>query len=226
MEWYDEYKVTLVVAAGNSAEKHLHETVPQKLETADNGVITVGGIVEDGSLFLDTTLGEPGQAGSLSVFAPAKDIIVEAPGDNMHTGTSQAAAITVSRLSYKVCSTLILSKSGLAAYLYSAPNVGMMFHPDVPSPDVNMKKFIMAHAWTRVLRERLSGQPNLNVIYNLARGDPAHSESPCTYPEPDPPRDEGSGKEKRAEPMSACLLSLSSVAMNTSTVSPISSRYV
>jgi hypothetical protein len=88
----------VVIAAGNSAEKRLHQTIPQKLGTASNAVITVGGVEKDGTLFKLTTPAQPGQAGSMSVYAPARDIVVPAPGDDQHSGTSQAAAIVVSHL--------------------------------------------------------------------------------------------------------------------------------
>lgn len=96
LAWCDDHRAVVVLAAGNFPEKRLHELVPQKFGTADNGIITVGGVEKDGTFWRDTTQLEAGQAGSMSVFAPARDVIVPGPpiGD---TGTSQAAAIVVSR---------------------------------------------------------------------------------------------------------------------------------
>jgi len=111
---------------------------------------------------------------------------------------------------------LMILKSGLAAYLYAAPNVELIDHSGIIRPNENMKKFIISHAWTRVPPERLLGRPNLDVVYNLARGDRAHSDNPCAISE----------LGKRAESVSACLISQSSTAMSTSTTSPVSSRYV
>jgi hypothetical protein len=59
-----------------------------------NNIITVGGVEKDGSLYRDTSPHMPGESGSMSVFAPARDVVVPGPGDG-DTGTSQAAAIVV-----------------------------------------------------------------------------------------------------------------------------------
>jgi hypothetical protein len=95
LAWCETTKTAVVLGAGNAPEKRLHETIPQKFGTADNGIITVGGVEKDGSLYLDTTRAEPGQLGSMSVYAPARDIIVPIPSLAGYTGTSQAAAIVV-----------------------------------------------------------------------------------------------------------------------------------
>jgi hypothetical protein len=99
LDWSESLKITVVVAAGNSPEKRLHETVPQKFGTVEGRMITVGGVEQDGTVYKDKTPAKPGELGSMSVYAPAKDIIVPAPGDGPHTGTSQAAAIVVSHCS-------------------------------------------------------------------------------------------------------------------------------
>jgi subtilisin family serine protease len=165
LTWCDTKKVTVIVAAGNSPEKGLHETVPQRLGSAVNGVITVGGVKPDGTYWEDTTPAEPNQLGSMSVYAPSVDVIVPASATALHTGTSQAAAIV----------------SGLAAYLYSLDNLGFLHAPGVPFPRDDMKNFIIAHAWTRVPLNQLGSTivTSLNVVYNLARGDPAHEQTPC-----------------------------------------------
>jgi len=97
LAWCEEKKVTFVVAAGNKEVPNLHQSTPQRLGTADNGLITVGGVIEDGTLFTSTTLQQSGKAGSMTVFAPAKDVKVPGPGVDLHSGTSQAAAIVVSQ---------------------------------------------------------------------------------------------------------------------------------
>jgi hypothetical protein len=90
----------VVTAAGNSPEKRLHQTIPQKLGTASNRIITVGGVKKDGTLYELTTPAEGGQGGSITLYAPAEDVIVPSPGNNLHSGTSQAAAIVVSGFSF------------------------------------------------------------------------------------------------------------------------------
>jgi hypothetical protein len=44
-----------------------------------------------------------------------------------------------------------------------------------------MKEFIASHAWTRVQIPLPEDQPfaDLDVVYNLGYGDPAHSDDPC-----------------------------------------------
>jgi hypothetical protein len=89
-----------VNAAGNYPEKRLHQTLPQKLGTSENGLITVGGVERDGTRYVDTTTERPGEGGHISVWAPARDIRVPSfvpnPIYESHTGTSQASAIVVS----------------------------------------------------------------------------------------------------------------------------------
>lgn len=92
--WTEENKVTVVLAAGNTASEQLHTKVPQKFGTPTNGIITVGGVKQDGTLYTPTSPEVPGQSGSMTVYAPAVDVVVPGPG-NLDTGTSQAAAIVV-----------------------------------------------------------------------------------------------------------------------------------
>lgn len=108
LEWCETYKVAVVTAAGNSPEKRQDDTLPQRLGTPDNNLITVGGVEPDGTVFTQMTPAEPGQGGWTSVYAPARDIIVPAPGEYIHTGTSQAAAIVVSGPRHEICFALII----------------------------------------------------------------------------------------------------------------------
>ncbi|KAH7073921.1 peptidase S8/S53 domain-containing protein [Paraphoma chrysanthemicola] len=205
LDFIEELRVPVVTAAGNSPEMRLHRTMPQKFGTADNMIITVGGVEPNGRLFKDTTPAQPGEAGSMSVYAPARDIIVPSPDDRQHSGTSQAAAIV----------------SGLTAYLYAAPGVGSIHHPDVPLLEDNVKKFILSHAWTRVVTEDLpAGYTALDVVYNLYRGDKAHEDAPCAIQFPDV-----SGLEKRAgQSQSVCSRPPSSTSSATSSTATSLSR--
>jgi hypothetical protein len=99
LQWCEGLKITVVTAAGNSEERRLHETFPQRLGTPENGLITVGGVEPDGTVFKSGTRAEPGEAGSMSVYAPARDITVPGGPGLPDFGTSQAAAIVVSVLS-------------------------------------------------------------------------------------------------------------------------------
>lgn len=95
MMWCETIKIPVVLAAGNNPRKYLHEQLPHRLGTPDNTILTVGGVNSDGTLYDLTSTHQAGQAGSMSVFAPAKDIIVPATGEAPDSGTSQAAAIVV-----------------------------------------------------------------------------------------------------------------------------------
>ncbi|OAL01554.1 subtilisin-like protein [Phaeosphaeriaceae sp. SRC1lsM3a] len=204
LAWCEKFKIPIVLAAGNEPDKNLHDKIPQKLGTKNNVIITVGGVEPDGTLFLSTTLEERGQAGSMSVYAPARDVVVPAPGQGFHTGTSQAAAIV----------------SGLLAYYYRNTEMDALFHgnPDVPRPREDIKKFLTAHAWTRISENRLPNDhlgnrlDNLDVVYNLVRGDPAHADFPCAV-----------GFQRRgAEPVSACSLMRSTTISQVVSASAIS----
>jgi hypothetical protein len=96
LAWLESVKVPIILAAGNDPTMWMHEQVPHKFGTPDNMIITVGGVEKDGTLFRDTTPVQPGEAGSMSVYAPARDVVVPSPGNDIHYGTSQAAAIVVS----------------------------------------------------------------------------------------------------------------------------------
>lgn len=95
-----------------------------------------------------------------------------------------------------------------------------LFHgnPDVPRPREDIKKFLTAHAWTRISENRLPNDhlgnrlDNLDVVYNLVRGDPAHADFPCAV-----------GFQRRgAEPVSACSLMRSTTISQVVSASAIS----
>jgi subtilisin family serine protease len=96
-------RVTVVMAAGNESDEFLDIKVPQKFGSTTNGIITVGAVKTDGTIYEETSGQRAGKAGSLSVFGPGEAImapgnggLIGAPGEN--TGTSPAAAITVGSL--------------------------------------------------------------------------------------------------------------------------------
>ncbi|KAF2011878.1 subtilisin-like protein [Aaosphaeria arxii CBS 175.79] len=174
-------KATVVVAAGNDPDLGLHQQVPQKFGTTTNQIITVGGVNEEGKIYDQTCHPHPGQPGSMTLYAPATNVIAPGHNNELHlntdfnTGTSQAAAII----------------SGLAAYFLSHPEINLFNHGDIPIPRDDMKKFMTSHAWTRVPREDFVTPPlfwprvpieHLNVPYNLARGDTFHPDIQCQIP--------------------------------------------
>ncbi|KAF1963807.1 subtilisin-like protein [Byssothecium circinans] len=198
-EWCQRNKIPVVMGAGNAPEENLDEKVPHKFGTPTNTIITVGGVNKDGTLHESTSPARRGRAGSMTVFAPAIDIIVPGGPAGPHSGTSQAAAIV----------------SGLVAYFYSHPGLGLLQNPNIPLPADDMKQFIVAHAWTRVPLPLGENVPydNLNVIYNLARGDFGHPPPPCIV-------DFG---KRATESVSACSSPLpSSTSSFTSTSTPSS----
>ncbi|KAF1918124.1 peptidase S8/S53 domain-containing protein [Ampelomyces quisqualis] len=96
--WCENIKLPIVVAAGNDPALRLHQQLPHRLGTPSNTILTVGGVNEDGTLWSSTSMAEAGKPGSMSVYAPAKNIVVPATGESIDTGTSQAAAIVVCNL--------------------------------------------------------------------------------------------------------------------------------
>lgn len=99
--WAEERRISVVLAAGNNLNQPLHRGMPQCLGTDTNNIITVGGVNEDGSLYRNTAPDHPDREGSMTVFAPAENVIAPGNGGDRHentafnSGTSQAAAITV-----------------------------------------------------------------------------------------------------------------------------------
>jgi subtilisin family serine protease len=104
-----EQDITVIVAAGNDA-RDLNEITPQNLGTADNGLLTVGGVEKNGGLFADTNP-DLGNGGSISVYAAARDVLVAGTGSDSEfktvTGTSAAAPAV----------------AGMAAYFFSLPEL-------------------------------------------------------------------------------------------------------
>lgn len=94
----EQEDVAIVMAAGNNPEKRLKDN-PQALGTDDNGVITVGAVWSDGTLWGNSTAQGTG-AGSLTVFAQGVEVKTWAPntgvpgttnGVKLFNGTSFAA---------------------------------------------------------------------------------------------------------------------------------------
>lgn len=90
-------------------------------------------------------------------------------------------------------------QSGLAAYFYSLPGLGLGHTPGILPPQDSMKRFILEHALTRVSASQIGMLDHLDVVYNLARGDPAHEENPCAI----------NFRKRDGESISACTLSKS-----------------
>jgi subtilisin family serine protease len=98
-----EKDITVIIPAGNDAPTGLHNNTPQVLGTADNGLITVGGVEMDGSLF---TLTNPdlGLGGSISIYAPARDVLCASTDSDSAfksvSGTSVAAPAVAGMAAY------------------------------------------------------------------------------------------------------------------------------
>ena len=89
-------QIPVVAAAGNSPGQSVAKTYPQRLGTSENSLITVGGVTREGTLYRNTSPKRDGEAGSMTLFAPAVDIDVPSDPRVPNHGTSQAAAIVVS----------------------------------------------------------------------------------------------------------------------------------
>ncbi|KAJ4303822.1 hypothetical protein N0V90_002723 [Kalmusia sp. IMI 367209] len=91
-DWCKLSKIPVVLSAGNNRNKPIQNTVPQKLGTSDNTVITVGGVKKDGTLHMDTSPKKKGQA-SMTVFTPTTEVVIPKNTNLPDHGTSQADAI-------------------------------------------------------------------------------------------------------------------------------------
>lgn len=89
-----------MLAAGNNGLKGgtTADELPQRLGTPDNNVITIGGVLYDGTLWKESS--PEGEAGSVTAYGPVGTItLVTNDGQivpNHIGGTSYAAPITVS----------------------------------------------------------------------------------------------------------------------------------
>ena len=77
----------------------MDRNTPQAIGTANNGLITVGGVSYSG-VFWDQTTRDRGQGGSISVYAASEDVVMASITSNTGTvtdsGTSFAAPAVVS----------------------------------------------------------------------------------------------------------------------------------
>ena len=162
-------RVPIAVAAGNRGSiQAVLETTPQRLAAKrESTMILVGGVDNTGKVSTQTVYDT---TGLIDVYAPGVNIEAPSVGNQIsaQSGTSQAAAIVVCIASKFLPQLLTLFKSGLIAYYYGLPNL-------VGHDLSNMKSMVRDHAWVRNSlppSEHFSRAPN--VVYNLARGDPAH----------------------------------------------------
>jgi subtilisin family serine protease len=97
-----EKDITVIVAAGNDA-RDLNEITPQNLGTADNGLLTIGGVEKNGALFADTNP-DIGNGGSISIYAAARDVLCAGFDSDSATrsvvGTSVAAPAVAGMAAY------------------------------------------------------------------------------------------------------------------------------
>ena len=134
-ECWDQDIIT-VVPTGNSGLHggSLDESTPQKLGTASNGLITVGGVDKDGVLHDITTL-DAHSGGSISVYAMSKDVV----GADYKTNSG---SITEDGTSFAAPAV-----AGLAAYFASLPNLGNQWTQG--SVATAMKAYIVKYAYVR-----------------------------------------------------------------------------
>jgi hypothetical protein len=87
------------------------------LGSTSNSLITVGGVREEGKLWPDTTPQEPGEAGSISIYAAAREVLLadfrSDDGTHRESGTSFAAPAI----------------AGLTAVFFSTPNLDNIWTP-------------------------------------------------------------------------------------------------
>ena len=97
--------IITVVAAGNDGllGRSLDESTPQKVGTANNGLITVGGVKNNGVLDLQTTY-RAGLLGSMTVYAVSKNVVTADFNNNAGSLTAQGTSFAAPAV------------AGLAAY--------------------------------------------------------------------------------------------------------------
>ena len=176
--WCEKKEVTLIVAVGNDPQYEMHEVVPSGLATSQSNVIAVGGVDEQGKKWDGQTKVNQNHDSRVSVYAPAKDIMLPGLEGAGGSGSSQATAIVVSRNWMRgECQLLTVYQSGLAAYFLGHPK--LLDHEDLAPGSRNLKKFIMENSWTR---DPPGNQGPLDVPYNLARGlDEKEERGFCLY---------------------------------------------
>jgi hypothetical protein len=98
-----ENDIVVTIPTGNQAPTSLAMITPQNLGTADNALITVGGVEKDGSLFTDSNP-DLGTGGSISIYAAARQVLVASIASDTATtmadGTSLAAPAVAGMSAY------------------------------------------------------------------------------------------------------------------------------
>ncbi|KNG50433.1 serine protease [Stemphylium lycopersici] len=157
LDYCQQNHIPVVVAAGNTPHTmDVNENAPQRFSKPEDSMVIVGGVDHNGQV-IKQQLSD--QDGLVHVYSPGADIEAPIDATNFATesGTSQAAAIV----------------SGLIAYYNGLPNL-QVFEAAPPGGVVGAKGMLRSHAWPRS-----SPESSIKVVYNLARGDPAHSEFSC-----------------------------------------------
>jgi hypothetical protein len=104
-----EQDIAVIVAAGND-DRALNEVSPQKLGTTDNGLMAVGGVEKDGTLFTDTNH-DLGLGGSISVYAAAREVLCAAIDSDSATTTLPGTSLAAPAVAV------------MAAYFFSLPEL-------------------------------------------------------------------------------------------------------
>lgn len=100
VQWCWDRDIVTIVPAGNRPKlEFLDEDIPQNIGTPGNGLITVGGVTEDGGYWSDTTR-DRGLGGSITVYAQAEGVLAASAFSDTRNatfdGTSFAAPAVVS----------------------------------------------------------------------------------------------------------------------------------
>lgn len=166
-------KIPVVVAAGNRpTTSDVNRNLPHKLSTPEDTMIIVGGVDEAGRVIPEMI---DDSEGLVHVYSPGKNIETPVNGvsDELGLGTSQAAAIVVYVLLLYHDADTNFVQSGLIAYYNGLPNLDQGL-AGANGGFLGAKGWVVSHAWPRS-----SPNSDINVVYNLARGDPVHSDLSC-----------------------------------------------
>jgi hypothetical protein len=156
----------VVIAAGNEGQIGitLDQRTPQVLGTADNDIITVGAINNNGSLIPSSTPEKPGIGGSLTLYAQGTDVVcasntlLSENDSQMREGSSFAAAQIVSFLpTLSKDFNPNIQQAGLAAYFYSTQSN--------LNSTADLKKFLVDKSYQRVGDDKIISFPENALAY-------------------------------------------------------------
>ena len=168
LDFCKDNQIPVIAAAGNKpVTEDVKDNLPHSLSKPDDSMIIVGAVDQAGQIIPEMV---SDRDHLVQVYSPGANI--ETP-TGTSSGTSQAAAIVVCMLTSLGSVSNNVFQSGLVAYYNGLPNL-QIYEAAPPGGIWGAKGMLSSHAWPRS-----SPESPVKVVYNLARGDPAHAELSC-----------------------------------------------